>query len=106
MKHLLIFFLITLLILLTVFAALCLSVSFDDTPAVSAHYCSAHGLFAIKLTLPEACLDAGNVLSAAIDALPDAITTPPRLLFRGIGRLLRGMREAYESETAGCTAFS
>lgn len=106
MKHLLIFFLIALLITLFIFAALCLSVSFDDTPAISAHYCRAHGLFAIKLTLPEESLWVRDAFSAAIDALPDAITAPPRVLLQGIGGLLREMREAYEKETAGCTAFS
>jgi len=106
MKHLLVFLLIFVLILLSIFVLLCLHLSFDDSPAVTAHFCRAHGLFAIKLTLPEELLDVGEAFSAAIAALPEVITAPPKFLFCELGNLLYGIRAAYRAETAGCTAFS
>ena len=106
MKHLLRFLLIFVLIVLTLVITLCLNISFDSTPAVAVHYCSAHGLLSIDVTLPSALLRAANIASAATDALPDVLTEPPRILFHEIGEVIRAMREAYAKETAGCTAFS
>ena len=105
MKHLLTFFLIVLLIFTVFFSVLCLNISFDGTPSLDANFCETHALLMVDVELPTVLLELWEHCSRALSSLPDVFTKPPSFVIEHVGSLFSGIRNAYLSETKGCTAF-
>lgn len=104
MKHLFSFLLAVTLTAGALFAVFCLDVSLDERTSLRAGYCSAHGLVSLDITLPEEVGAIGEVAETLTSTIPDTLLLPLRLFLDEAGALLSGMREAYDRETACCTA--
>ncbi len=105
MKYLLIVLLILVILALALVATLSMHVSFGETPDVRANYCATHALLSVDVTLPRETKPLCRLAAELGEEVPRPLSLLPILTARAGGALLGGIREAYLSETRGCTAF-
>lgn len=105
MKYLLIVLLILLILALAIVATLSMNIAFDEHPGLRVKYCDTHALLSIDVTLPQRIKPMLTLAEEIKDAVPRPLSATPMLGARACAALLGGIRDAYLSETKGCTAF-